>query len=91
MPVCVMVDRIVGLTSMRLRNKNLWKMVLWFSVFLTSANKMRSRNSKGRQEEGIYALCKLLSKRTVTQDRKDMMEKGGGEPQRTRGRAGLVS
>jgi hypothetical protein len=85
-----MVDRIVGLTSMRLRNKNLWKMVLWFSVFLTSANKM-SRNSKGRQGEGIYALCKLFSKRTVIQDRKDMMEKGRGEPQRTRGRAGLVS
>lgn len=87
-----MVDRTVGLTSMRLANKTLWKMVLWFSVFLTTANKMRGRNSKVRPEEGIYAVCKLLLNRAVIQDRKNMMEKGRGEPQKTRrGRAVLIS
>lgn len=45
--VCVMVDRIVGLTSMSLANKNSWEMVLWPSGLLTT-NKLSNGNSRAR-------------------------------------------
>lgn len=46
-PVCVIVDRIVGLTSMSLANKNSWEMVLWPPRLLT-ANKMSDGYSRAR-------------------------------------------
>lgn len=46
-PVCVMVDRTVGLTSMRLANENSWEMVLWPSGLLTT-DKMSDGNSRAR-------------------------------------------